>query len=573
MNNGKICVSVCAETAEELIKQIKRAEELADVIEIRFDCLNESEFDSALQKISEINCRKPFLATFRPKNRNVSFFGPTKVIYKNDEERERAAAAGKVRSETLKAREDGWKKILVLENIEYIDFEWDLHYLLFDSFTLAKIIGAEPSEWAKDLINQIGNRQIIISEHFFDETPEDVDILKSYGTSAELMQIIHEHSEEKPAYPVIPKAVIPSILKIAAQANEITDCLVLMKYFETIKQNDLEFIPIAMGEAGKWTRILGLAHGAFMTYASLDTGQETAPGQVSAKDLIEVYRAKELDENTEIYGIIGGNTGYSMSPYIHNAAFKFHNLNAVFIPLQVRNLDEFIRRMVKPETREIELNFKGFAVTIPHKQNIIKHLDYLDESAKAIGAVNTVKIIDGKFYGYNTDARGFIEPLLNSYVDVQGAKVAVLGAGGAARACIYALKKVGADVTIFARDLVKAQNLADEFQVRLKELGTQNSELGTFDIVVNSTPLGTKGELGNETPATAEQIKNVQLVYDLVYNPFVTRFLREAKSANVPTIGGLAMLIAQAMEQQKIWTGKDAPVKEMSRAALQKIQS
>ena len=238
----------------------------------------------------------------------------------------------------------------------------------------------------------------------------------------------------------------------------------------------------------------------------------------------------------------------------------------------MQNLDEFIKRMVKPETREIDLNFKGFAVTIPHKQNIIKHLDYLDESAEKIGAVNTVKIENGKLYGYNTDAHGFIEPLKNAYGDLKNVKVAVLGAGGAARACIYALKNEGAKVTIFARDLSKAKNLAEEFQVELKELRTQHSALSTFQIVVNATPLGTKGELENETPATSEQLKNIQLAYDLVYNPFETRFLREAKNADVPTIGGMAMLIAQAMQQQKIWTGLDAPMKEMSQAALHKLK-
>ena len=211
-------------------------------------------------------------------------------------------------------------------------------------------------------------------------------------------------------------------------------------------------------------------------------------------------------------------------------------------------------------------------MTIPHKQNIIKHLDYLDDSAEKIGAVNTVKIENGKLYGYNTDAHGFIDPLKNAYGDLKNAKVAILGAGGAARACIYALKNEGAKVTFFARNIEKAKNLAEEFQVELKELGTRNSELGTLNIVVNATPLGTKGELETQTPATSEQLKNIQLAYDLVYNPFETRFLREAKNANIPTIGGMAMLIAQAIEQQKIWTGLDAPMKEMSQAALQKLK-
>src|SRR5262249_46574426 len=155
-------------------------------------------------------------------------------------------------------------------------------------------------------------------------------------------------------------------------------------------------IPIAMGESGKWTRILGLAHGAFLTYASLETGKETASGQITVDEMHDVYRAKELDKTTEVFGIIAGNTGYTVSPVMQNAAFKAAELNAVFVPFQVKDLDEFMHRIVKPATREIELNLKGFSITNPHKQSIIPHLDEIDETAKTIGAVNTVKVEDGK---------------------------------------------------------------------------------------------------------------------------------------------------------------------------------
>jgi shikimate 5-dehydrogenase len=127
-------------------------------------------------------------------------------------------------------------------------------------------------------------------------------------------------------------------------------------------------------------------------------------------------------------------------------------------------------------------------------------------------------------------------------------------------------------VTIYARDAEKAKSLADEFDVALAELKIETSDFNSFDIVVNGTPLGTIGELEEETPATAAQIKSVHLVYDLIYNPFETRLLREAKSVGVPTVGGLAMLVAQAIEQFVIWTTLDAPMKEMSRAALRKLQ-
>ncbi len=141
----------------------------------------------------------------------------------------------------------------------------------------------------------------------------------------------------------------------------------------------------------------------------------------------------------------------------------------------MQNLDEFIKRMVKPETREIELNFKGFAVTIPHKQNIIKHLDYLDDSAKKIGAVNTVKIENGKLYGYNTDAHGFIDPLKNAYGDLKNAKVAILGAGGAARACIYALKNGRRESYAFRQRFIKSKKSSRRISNRI----TTNSALST----------------------------------------------------------------------------------------------
>jgi 3-dehydroquinate dehydratase/shikimate dehydrogenase len=504
MNNGKICVSVCAETADETIKQIKRAEELADIIEIRFDCLNTSEIKKVWNSsVSD----KEEIYTFRPKEQ-----GGKRDLSKNE-------------------RLEFWQSGNVTD---WVDFEMDLYEM-----------------------NAVWNhRNIICSHHDFIGVTENLDKVfdKMKATNAQLNNANND------------------VLKIAVFADDITDSLTVWKLLERTKKDNTEIIPIAMGEAGKWTRILGLAYGAFMTYASLDAGQETAPGQVSAKDLIEVYRAKELDETTEVYGILGSNTSVSMSPYIHNAAFKYHNLNSVFVPLQVHDLDEFVRRMVKPETCEVELNFRGFSVTIPHKQAIIKHLDFVDETARKIGAVNTVKIIDGKLYGYNTDAQGFVEPLLNSYGDLTNVKVAVLGAGGAARACVYALKQNGAEVTIFARDLAKAASLIEEFEIQSSNFRNQNENYGEFDILVNTTPLGMKGKAEGKTPATAEQLNGLNLVYDLVYIPFQTALMSEADKAEVPKIGGLAMLIAQAMQQQKIWTGLDAPMKEMSRAALERLK-
>jgi 3-dehydroquinate dehydratase/shikimate dehydrogenase len=325
-----------------------------------------------------------------------------------------------------------------------------------------------------------------------------------------------------------------------------------------------------MGEAGKWTRILGLAHGTYLTYGSLEQGKETADGQISAKDLVEVYRVKELDQETKVFGIVGDPVSSSLSPYMQNPAFVAEKVNAVFIPLLVKDLGEFFRRMVRRDTREVELNFGGFSVTMPHKQAIMTHLDEIDPVAHKIGAVNTVKIGGDKLIGFNTDAHGFITPLKNRFGDLKGAKIAVGGAGGAARACLYSLAEEGADITVYARDQTKAAALAEEFGVKV---GTPHTSFkpGTIDILVNATPLGMKGGETEGTIATAAQLNGVKLVYDLVYNPVETRLMREAKAAGVPSIGGLEMLVAQGARQFEIWTGRKAPVELMRNAVLERI--
>src|SRR4030095_481769 len=330
-------------------------------------------------------------------------------------------------------------------------------------------------------------------------------------------------------------------VKLAVSVNDASEAVDVWRALDYFGR---PAIAIAMGEAGKWTRVLGLAHLAPLTYAALDAKDAAAPGQIPAEDLRDVFRVTELDLRTHVYAILAGDTSYSLSPYMHNAAFKSAGLNSVFVPMQVGDLDAFMRRMVRGAPREVELHFKGFPVTNPHKQSILRHLDKVDETASKIGAVNTVKVENGNLFGYNTDAPGFIRPLKDLYGDLKGASAIVVGAGGGARGCIYALTSEGVDVTVMARDNSKASSLADEFDISTGALSTDHRTL-TTDILVNATPVGTKGERENETIATASELKGVRLVYDLVYNPRETRLLREAKDAGAETLGGVERLVAQ----------------------------
>ncbi len=501
MSNGKICISICARTAGELFEKITRAESLADVIEVRFDCLDHGELDIVLDGLPKIS--KQYLITFRPSEEGGNRVLPlsTRILF--------------------------WKRaVKALSEHDFIaDHETDLEFPFgFD------------------------RGRVIRSHHFFRGAPDDL--------RAAYFELADIHDE---------------IVKIAVDCPVITDTIEVWKLLDTAEKNEGRVIPIAMGEAGKWTRILGPAFGAYLTYASLEAGNETAPGQISAQDLINVFRVRELDRETQIYGIIAGNTSYSVSPWLHNAAFKAAKLNRVFMPLQVADLEAFVKRMVMSETREIDLSFAGFSVTNPHKQAIIPHLDEIDETARTIGAVNTVNVADGKLFGYNTDAPGFIAPLKALCGDLNGARVSVVGAGGAARACVYALRREGAEVTVLARDTAKARKLTDEFGITIEELHTDHHRFET-DILVNTSPLGTKGETVDQTIATSEQLSGVKLVYDLVYNPAETRLLREAELAGIPAINGLEMLIAQGAKQFEIWTGEAAPVAAMAEAVKTKLQ-
>lgn len=360
------------------------------------------------------------------------------------------------------------------------------------------------------------------------------------------------------------KAGASDIVKIAVQSNDIVNGLSI---WELLKKSGKPVIPIAMGEAGKWTRIMGLAFGAPLTYASLDADSETAPGQITAKDLSEIYRVKNLSRDTQVYGVIGAPVSRSLSPYMHNPAFHAAGIDAVFMHLEVKDLNRFIEEFI-PRSG---LNFGGLSVTMPHKQAIIPYLSGMEESAQAIGAVNTVKIENGKLFGFNTDAEGFIAPLKQALGDLKGARVALLGAGGAARACVYALKKEGANVTVFVRNLEKDRALAGEFGVELEQFPVKM--LAGFDIAVNATPIGMGAGEEDLTPISAEHLDDLTLVYDLITKPAETALLREAKERGLKTIGGAEMLIAQGLRQFEIWTGREAPAALMREKVLEKLSN
>ena len=387
-----------------------------------------------------------------------------------------------------------------------------------------------------DLIStlSIDPARVIVSHHDFNSIPED-------------LEQIYERLAATPA----------RIVKIGVQANDVTDCTRIFKLLDRARNEQRDLIAIAMGNAGVATRILGPSRGAYLTYGSLEDESATAPGQINARQLRSVYRIDELDRETMICGLVGSPVMHSVSPHMHNAAFAAESVNGVYLPLEVRDIETFVRRMVHPATRELEWNLRGLSVTAPHKMSVMRLLDWVDEEAKSIGAVNTVVIEDHGLRGYNTDVHGLMEPLRERLGSISGLSVAVIGAGGAARAALWALKKEHAKVTLFARAPIKARSMSEAFDVPCEQLS--NVSFGRYDVVINATP---------ETPVLAEQLAGARLVYDLVYNPIETEFLKEAQRAGCQTLGGLPMLVAQARRQFELWTGKAPSAELMHNAAI-----
>jgi 3-dehydroquinate dehydratase/shikimate dehydrogenase len=351
----------------------------------------------------------------------------------------------------------------------------------------------------------------------------------------------------------------PDIVKIACSVNDAVDAVPIWKLLTRKDRYKVEVVPIAMGEAGKWTRILGPAFGAPISYAAANKGKATAAGQFSMSELENRFRIRGITPDTSIFGVIGDPVTSSLSPAMHNSAYAAKGDDAVFIPFQVKNVEAFFRRMVRHKSREVELNFRGFAVTMPHKLTVIPLLDEIDDAASEIGAVNTVDFSDGKLTGRNTDAAGFLAPITNRFGDISGMRFAVIGAGGAARACIYALKRAGAEAVVFARCTSKAYAEFFNLGVAVERFNAQTSFAG-FDIVVNATPVGMKGEI----LLSAEQLPDVRCVYDLVTGE--TPLTSDAHARGIEVIKGREMLLEQGILQYEIWMKKAAPREAMRRA-------
>jgi 3-dehydroquinate dehydratase/shikimate dehydrogenase len=394
---------------------------------------------------------------------------------------------------------------------EYVDVEWR-------------------AEFAGALIARAADR-VVLSLHDFEAVPPDM---------ADRVRAM--------------KGAGAHIVKVAVQANRLSDCLSLLLLSRNYGANS-SGIFVAMGESGLATRVLAARFGSAWSYS----GTLAGIGQLSVRELLVSYRFRALTASTGIYGVVGSPVGHSVSPAMHNAAFAAAGANAVYLPLHAADADDF---MTFAETMDIQ----GASVTIPYKIPLFERVDEAYAVARRIGAINTMRRIGSRWAGDNTDAAGFLQPLVDRGVVLKGLRASILGAGGSARAVAVALAGSGAEVTVHARDRGRAGQVAGTVS---GQVGPWPPAAGCWDLLVNCTPLGMAPRPA-ETPIPADRLTG-GLVYDLVYNPSVTRLLREAEQAGCRAIGGLEMLVAQAQEQFHWWTGERPQPGVMRTAALRRL--
>ena len=496
---GKLCVAITGVTADELIEKATSVLKETTFLEFRLDYLAKPA--AALPQLKEFlaaNGAATVVATCRCKENGGRF----------------AASITAALDVLMKAAEAGFQIVdIELESIEKL-----------------------PKTTMEHLRN--AGAAVIISHHDFHATKDLDGIYKRIEPFA------------------------PDFIKVVPTAKSLSDNLTLMRFLERMEDHSKSsIVGICMGEPGIISRVLGLRAGSAFTFAAANAGEETAPGQITARTLIETYRIEQVDAATKVYGVAGNPIGSSLSPLMMNTAFRRETVNAVYLALQTSKADDLFK-LAK------EIPIQGLSVTMPLKEEIIPLLERTDPLSAKIGAVNTVlRAQDGKFYGFNTDVAGIVGPL-ERRLSLKGAKVLVLGAGGAARAAVFGCRDKGAEVWILNRTPETAQKLAR--QAGAKTIKREAVAKTDFDVIINATPIGMTGQKAAQLLGPEDL--TARIVFDLVYNPIETPLLKMAKQKGLTAISGVEMFVQQGARQFEIWTGKPAPEEEMLRVVLHSLK-
>ncbi len=403
-------------------------------------------------------------------------------------------------------------------------------------------MGVEYVDLEEDIATKIpryGKTKRIVSIHNFEGTPVD-------------LQTIHSGLAKLDA----------DIVKIAVQANSFGDTI---RMLDLMKSASVPTIGISMGDYGTPSRILATRYGAPFTFCVFSADRKVAPGQLSFDQMKSIFRADSIDSETQLYGVVADPVAHSYSPLIHNASFLANKLNFRYVPFRVPADElELFLSWCKEE------KIGGLSVTIPHKQSILPMLSQAESAAQGIGACNTVVFAnneDKELIGYNTDYRAAMDCLTEAMAKWTGNQepferesVLILGAGGVSRAIGYGLAQRRANITITSRNRMASEALAKHLNCRWVNW-EERHEIEP-KILVNGTPVGMFPDM-DETPFETKKLQGKTLVFDTVYNPEQTLFLKGARAAGCPVITGLQMFVRQAAYQYRLFTGLEPPIDVM----------
>ena len=394
-------------------------------------------------------------------------------------------------------------------------------------------------------IPRFGKTKRIVSYHNFRETPEDLDALIADAREAS-----------------------PDVIKVATLAKTLGDA---SRVLQAASKAGAPTVGIAMGPLGVFTRILNRKYGAPFTYAGFNPERTFAPGMLSFQELSRDYHYERIDVETQAYAVVGDPVGHSLSPALHNAAFAKLKLNKVYVPLLVP------RGQLRASFEALAwIGFKGLSVTIPHKEDILPLLMKHDGAVDRIKACNTVVAGPDGWTGHNTDYHAAMQVLedalggrtsddLSPLMDKQ---VLILGAGGVARTIAYGLVRRGAGVAITNRNDERAARVAADVGCRHVSWAARAST--PCDILINGTPVGMFPEM-DESVVPPAAFRPGMLVFDTIYHPENTMFLKLAREHECKTVSGVDMFVRQAALQFKHFTGKDAPEDVMREAVHRKL--
>ncbi len=431
---------------------------------------------------------------------------------------------------------------------------------------------------------KLGGRWVDFEQAAMGQAGELLDALAAAGSGCELIASAHDFDGRPDDLPAQLAGMAPAaaVNKVAFAAAGPEDAWAA---FDLLRAAEKPTIALAMGEAGMPSRILAGKFGAFGTFAALAPGAGSAPGQPTIAELKRLYRWDAITPQTKVFGVIGCPVGHSMSPAIHNAAFAADGLDAVYVPLRIEPGADNFNRFIDAALERPWVHLAGLSVTIPHKENALARVgaDNVDALARAIGAVNTIVFTGdpaAPLRGINTDYAAAIDALVTAMgcerADLAGRRVAVLGAGGAARAIVAALAHYRADTTVYNRTVSRAERLATEFNARdgggtVAAAGRDELPRAEAEIFINCTPIGMHPNV-NASPLPAEfALPAEAVVFDTIYNPAETLLLRRAAAAGCTTASGIDMFLNQAVAQYQAWTQRPAPRQTMRDVVLRKL--